>query len=62
MIEERYAKALREIEEKDRFLQEHLVGRTKDLEMKEYIDHTMNEYRDTFESRFSLEEIVKVLE
>lgn len=48
MIEERYAKALREIEEKDRFLQEHLVGRTKDLEMKEYIDQTMKEYRDTF--------------
>lgn len=30
--------------------------------MKEYIDQTMKEYRDTFESRFSLEERVKVLE
>ena len=31
MLEERYNKALKEIDLKDFFLQEHLVGRAKDL-------------------------------
>jgi hypothetical protein len=34
LIEERYATAIKEINKKDEFLKEHLVGRTKELEQK----------------------------
>jgi hypothetical protein len=62
MLELRHEKALREIKEKDVFLQEHLVGRAKDLQLKEYIESIMQDYMATFESRSSLEEKVRALE
>lgn len=37
MLEIKFKTALKEVEEKDKFLQKYLMGRTKDEDMKQYI-------------------------
>jgi hypothetical protein len=38
MIETRYISALKEINKKDEFLKEHLVGRSNEPEEKKYVE------------------------
>jgi hypothetical protein len=62
MLETRYLTALKEINKKDEFLKEHLVGRTKDVEQKDFIESMLQQYANSFDSRFALNEKVQLLE
>ena len=40
-MEDKYQSAMREIKEKDSFLKQHLIGRTDEIEIKEYIENIL---------------------
>lgn len=40
-MEDKYQSAMREIKEKDNFLKQHLIGRTDEIEIKEYIENIL---------------------
>lgn len=49
-MEEKYRSATKEIKSKDEFLKQHLVGRTDELEIKNYIQKILDKYVNRFES------------
>jgi hypothetical protein len=62
MIETRYISALKEINKKDEFLKDHLTGRSNDPDEKKYVESVLNQYVNSFDSRFALMEQMQLLE
>lgn len=49
-MEDRYKSAVNEIKSKDEFFKQHLIGRTQNLDIKEYIENTLAKYQQSFSS------------
>jgi hypothetical protein len=49
-LEEKYKNALNDIKAKDEFFRQHLIGRTNEINVQEYIESVLNRYRENFDN------------